>query len=179
MYPRVNFGITVEPSQTICEQVRAGAVDCGLIEAAPEAGLVSVLVASDELVLVCAASHPLASLKRVTSEDLAQHRYVGRGQLWSAEGQARDMIGDAYDRSAMLNLGHPEYVRAATLAGLGYSVLPVRAVILDLESGRLVRLPVPTKNRDITAVRRAAAGAPPLEEFWHLVETEVQTAARR
>lgn len=178
-YPQVNLGILVEPSHEICEQVRGGVVECGLIEGEPEAHLVTVVVASDELVLVCAGSHPLASLKRVTSDDLAQHRYVGRGRLWSAEGQARDMIGDAYDRSPVLNLGHPEYVRAATLAGLGYSVLPAQAVMLDLESRRLVQLPVPTKRRAITAVRREAGGGPTLEEFWRLVTAEAQTAGPR
>lgn len=178
MHPDVTLSMAVEPSHEICEEVRSGAVDCGLIEGEPDPGLVAVVVASDELVLVAAASHPLASIRHVTASDLAQHRYLGRGRLWSAEDQAREMIGDAYDRSAVLNLGHPEYVRAAALAGLGYAVLPVEAVKQELEAGRLVQLPVPSKSRDITAVRRAAAGGPTLEEFWRLATQEAQAAAR-
>jgi DNA-binding transcriptional LysR family regulator len=91
--------------------------------------------------------------------------------MWSAESNVREMIGDAYDRSEIMNLGHPEYVRAAALAGLGYAALPLQAVASDLEAGRLKRLPMASKVREIYAIRRTAEGGPTLEQFWtHLVE---------
>jgi DNA-binding transcriptional LysR family regulator len=165
-FPHVALGVTVEPSREINDQVKAGALDCGLVEADPSPDLVSVVLAHDELVLVAHASHPLASLKRVTGAQLSKYRYLGRGREWSAESVVRTMIGDAYDRSEVLSLGHPEYVRAATLAGLGYSALPMLAVEADLAGGVLKRLPVPSIERPICAIRRAAQGGPTLEEFW-------------
>jgi DNA-binding transcriptional LysR family regulator len=83
------------------------------------------------------------------------------------------MIGEAYDRSEALNLGHPEYVRAAVLAGLGYAALPRLAVAADLKSGALKRLPGLSSRRSIRAIRRHAQGGPALEHFWTLL-----TAAR-
>ena len=78
------------------------------------------------------------------------------------------MIGDAYDQVDVLNLGHPEYVRAAALAGLGYAALPLLAVAADLDAGVLKRLPVPSMLRAISAVAARAAGGPALEEFWSI-----------
>ena len=76
------------------------------------------------------------------------------------------MIGPAYDQSEILNLGHPEYVRAAAIAGLGYAVLPMLAVEANLTAGILKRLPGPSSVRAISAIRRRSAGGPTLEEFW-------------
>jgi DNA-binding transcriptional LysR family regulator len=175
-FPSVTLSVTVEPSREIADQVKAGALDCGLIEGEPLPDLVSFVLANDELVLVVHKAHPLASLKRITGAQLSKHRYLGRGREWSAESTVRAMIGDAYDQSEVLNLGHPEYVRAATLAGLGYAALPLLAIRDDLASGVLVRLPVPTVQRPIRAIRRSAQGGPTLEEFWHHLVEGVKAA---
>ncbi|TMC98671.1 MAG: LysR family transcriptional regulator [Chloroflexi bacterium] len=178
-YPAVELSVTVEPSASINAQVLAGAIDCGLIEGLPLPGLTTKVLAQDELVLVVHREHPLAQLRRVTSAQLARFRYLGRGPSWSAEQQVRDMIGDAYDSSEILNLGHPEYVRAAAIAGLGYAALPTLAVEAELESGVLVRLPVASNRRPITAVRRQAASGPTLEQFWMLLTGEAPVAEAR
>ena len=54
------------------------------------------------------------------------------------------MLGDAYDRTDVLNLGHPEYVRAALIAGLGFAAMPRLAVEGDIASGVLKALPTPS-----------------------------------
>ncbi|HXC78980.1 MAG TPA: LysR family transcriptional regulator [Candidatus Acidoferrum sp.] len=165
-YPAVKLTVTVEPSAAICEQVLAGAIDCAVIEVEPPAELMSVVLAQDELVLVAHRDHPLSELTRVTPAQLAKYRYLGRGPAWTAEQTVRTMIGRAYNDSEVLNLGHPEYVRAAAIAGLGYAVLPRLAVEADLAAGILKRLPGPSSMRAISAIRRRSAGGPTLEEFW-------------
>jgi DNA-binding transcriptional LysR family regulator len=169
-HPGIKLGMTVEPSAEINRQVIAGALDCGLIEGRPDPELLTVVLDHDELIVVAHRHHPLASLRRVSATELAKHRYLGRGPAWPAEQQTvRDMIGDALDRSESLNLGHPEYVRAAVLAGLGYAAVPRLAVAADLESGNLKRLPVRASLRAISAIRRRDQGGPALEEFWQLL----------
>ena len=165
-YPAVELSVTVEPSASINAQVLAGAIDCGVIEGRPLPNLVAAVLAYDELILVVHRDHPLARLRRVTSAHLARYRYLGRGPTWSTEQNVRDMIGEAYDRSETMNLGHPEYVRAAALAGLGYAALPLLAVETELTSGILVRLPVSSSRRAISAIRRTSIGGPTLEAFW-------------
>jgi DNA-binding transcriptional LysR family regulator len=166
-HPGIKIGMTVEPSAEINRQVIAGALDCGLIEGRPDPELLAVVLDHDELILVAHRDHPLASLRRVNAVELARHRFLGRGPAWSPEQQnVRDMIGEAFDQSETLNLGHPEYVRAAALAGLGYATLPRLAVEGDLDSGSLKRLPGRSSFRPITAIRRRDEGGPALEEFW-------------
>jgi len=169
-FPNVTLNVLVEPSREISNQVKAGALDCALIEGEPLPDLVNVVLAHDALVLVVHRDHPLAALKRVSPAQLSKYRYLGRGREWSAESTVRTMIGDAYEQSEVLNLGHPEYVRAAALAGLGYAALPLLAVRQDIDAGLLMRLPIPAIERPIRAIRRSVQGGPTLEEFWrHLV----------
>jgi DNA-binding transcriptional LysR family regulator len=169
-YPAVKLTVTVEPSAAIGAQVLAGALDCAVIEAEPAPELVSVVIATDELVLVAHRDHPLSQLPRVTPAQLAGYRFLGRGPGWAGEQNVRDILGRAYDQSEILNLGHPEYTRAAAIAGLGYAILPMLAVESDLAAGTLKRLPGPSSTRAISAIRRRSAGGPTLEEFWrHLI----------
>jgi DNA-binding transcriptional LysR family regulator len=178
-YPSVKLTVTVEPSAAIGAQVLAGAIDCALIEGPPAASLTAVVLARDELVLVAHRDHPLSKLPRVTQAQLARYRYLGRGPAWAAEQNVRKMMGRAYDLSEVMNLGHPEYVRAAAIAGLGYAVLPVLAVEADLNSGVLKRLSVPSGVRSISAIRRPSQGGPTLEEFWrHLTGAAHQARDR-
>jgi len=169
LHPGIKLSMIVEPSAEINRQVIAGAVDCGLVEGKPDPELLALVLDRDELILVAHRDHPLASLRRVTTAELAQHRYLGRGPAWAAEQNVRDMVGEAFGRSETLNLGHPEYVRAAALAGLGYAALPRLAVAADLASGTLKRLPGRSSFRAISAIRRRDHGGPALEEFWQLL----------
>ena len=165
-FPNVKLSVLVEPSREINNQVKAGALDCAVIEGDPLPDLVNIVLTHDELVLVVHHEHPLATLKRVGPEQLSKYRYLGRGREWSAESTVRAMIGDAYDQSEVMSLGHPEYVRAAALAGLGYAALPLLAVREDIDAGVLKRLPIPGIERPICAIRRNAQSGPTLEEFW-------------
>lgn len=177
-HPGIKLEVTVEPSADINRQVLAGALDCGLIEAPPDPELVSVVLARDELILVAHRDHPLSALDRITADELAKHRYLGRGPTGAAaERNVREMLGDAYDRSEALNLGHPEYIRAAVIAGLGYAALSRQAVEADLESGSLKRLPGPSSFRLIHGIRRRAHGGPALERFWALLTSERSSLA--
>src|SRR5260370_20766962 len=144
----------------------AGAIDCGIIEGRPESDLVTAVLAHDELILVVHKDHPLAGLRKITPAQLIQHRYLGRGPSWSAEQNVREMIGEAYDRSETMNLGHPEYVRAAAMAGLGYAALPLLAVETELKSGILVRLAGSSSRRPISAIPRTSIRGPTLATFW-------------
>lgn len=169
LHPGIKIGMLVETSLEVNRKVAAGTLDCALIEGTPDPELKCIELARDNLVLVARHDHPLSRLRRVGSADLVRHRYLGRGPEWSAERNVRQMIGDAYDHVDAMNLGHPEYVRAAVVAGLGFAALSERAVEADIESGVLTRLPVAPVSRSITAIRRHGAGGPTLEAFWEML----------
>ena len=168
-HPAVKLDVAVAPTGELNRRVLAGSLDCALIEGEVAEGLVSVELSPDELILVAHPDHPLSQMKRVTPTHLARYRYMRRGPEFSAERHVRKMIGETYDRFEVLNLGHHEYVRAATIAGLGFAALPKRAVVADVRSGLLKVLPVPPMVRAITAVRRPGRGGPAQEAFWNFV----------
>jgi DNA-binding transcriptional LysR family regulator len=168
-HPGVRLSMSVEPTADLNRGVVVGTLDCAIVEGAPDPELVCVEIARDELILVAHKDHPLARLRRTGPDDFARHLYLGRGPQWSAERSVQAMLGDSYDRVQALNLGHPEYVHAALLAGLGFCALSKRAVAHDLESGLVKRLPVASVLRPISAVRRAARGGPAQEAFWELL----------
>ncbi len=168
-HPHVKLSIAIEPSAELNRRVLVGSLDCAVIEGRPDPALFVVGTAQDELLLVAHRDHPLAQLSQITPEDFTRHLYLGRGPQWSAERYVREMLGDAYDKVEALNLGHPEYVRSAVLAGLGFVALSKRAIAVDLVAGTVTRLPVPSVLRPISAVRRSAKGGPTLEAFWDLL----------
>ena len=170
-YPALQLEAVIEPTTDINAGVRSGALDCGLIEGRQASDLENLVIGVDELVLVAAPDHPLATAETVTSALLARHRYVGRGSRWSTESTARQLIGDAYELSPGLTLDHTDYVRAAAVGGLGYAALPLEAVEHELATGALKRLPWPSRKRAIHAVRRRSEGGPMLEEFWRFLRS--------
>ena len=178
-YPGIKLGMSVEPSTDLNRRVLVGTLDCAVIEGEPDPQLVAHEITRDELILVAHRDHPLSGLRRISEDDLVKHLYLGRGPQWSAERHVRAMIGDAYDRVDVLNLGHPEYVRAALLSGLGFCALSKRAVAADMASGEVKRLPVPSVLRSISAMRRSARGGPAQEAFWELlIGGRITTSAR-
>lgn len=162
----IKLKVNVEPTADINRQVVVGTLDCAMVEGDPDPELVAVVLAQDELILVASREHVLSSLTSVTPDELAGHRYLRRGSAWSAENKVRELLGEAYDRADVLNLGHQEYVRAAAIAGLGFAALPRLAVADDLAAGTLRELPIATIYRSITAIRRRAQGGPLQEAFW-------------
>lgn len=171
-HPGIKLSVVVEPTSELNRAVTTGALDCALIEGEPDRELMAVELSKDELVFVVHREHPLAGRRSVRPADLARHRYLRRGPTWSGERYVRQMMAELYDDLDMLNLGHPEYVKAATLAGLGYSMMPKRAVISELNAGTLKRLGMPAIVRSISAVRRPDRGGPAQEAFWALVTGE-------
>ncbi len=168
-HPGIKLDVVVDMTAGLNRKVLAGTLDCAMIEGSPDPHLTAHDVSKDELVLVAHRDHPLARLRRVTVNDLMQHRYLRRAPDWSGETYVRELIGPAYPRIEVLDLGQAEYVRAAVAAGLGYALLPKRVVAGDLASGVLGRMPFAPIVRTISAIRRPAAGAPALEAFWSLI----------
>ena len=168
-HPGIKLSIVVEPSADLNRGVLTGTLDCAVIEGATDPQLLAFELTKDELVLVAHRDHPLARVRHPGPADFTAHRYLGRGPQWSAERSVREMLGDVYDTVDALNLGHPEYVRAAALAGLGFAALSKRAVAADISAGFLKRLPVPPIVRSITAVRRHGRGGPAQESFWEML----------
>lgn len=169
-FPAVEIRVAIDNSPTVADGVAAGELDCGLIEGpASNPKLEERLIVEDELVVVVGSRHELATLDRITPSELERHRYLSREPGSALEEAAQEMLGDAYRRSPHIELSHPDAVRAAVAAGLGFAVLPAVAISRELDEGTLVRLPLPSAKRWIRAVRRISSQVPTVEQFWRLL----------
>ena len=157
----VQVVLTATNSDTVVEQVHAGAADLGFIEGpvAPR-GLRSRVVAHDDLVLVVPPGHRWARRPGgIAADELAETPLVAR----EAGSGTRDFLAAALARvlgrdhlaaPPALELSTTAAVRAAVLAGAGPAVLSRLAVADDLLAGRLRDVPVVGVglHRDLRAV---------------------------
>ncbi|HZD65143.1 MAG TPA: LysR family transcriptional regulator [Acidimicrobiales bacterium] len=173
-YPDLEVRTRLVNTQEAVALLRTAEVDCALVEGSCDtADLESLTLEWDELVVVAAATHPLARLHRVRQVDLASHRYLAREVGSGTEAQAAKLLGPAHTGGPMLALAHVGAVREGVLAGLGYAVLPTVAVAEDLRQGRLVALPLArsTMQREFRALRRVQGHGPALQALWeHLAD---------
>lgn len=166
-WPKVDVQVVAENTPAIGEGVSKAELDCGLVEGPVEEDNVESLNLYPDVVLaVVSIKHPLGKMRSRTAAELRGHRYLAREAGSATETLAQQMLGSAYGRSPRLELTHLDAVRSATLAGLGYAVLPRVAIERELDRGQLVQLEIPEKKRWITAIRRRQSRVPVVEAFW-------------
>ena len=174
-HPGLDIRMRLANTALAVDLLRAGDVDCAVVEGPFEtAGLEILVLEEDDLIAVVGATHPLAGMRRPSPSALAAPRYLAREPGSGTEALAARVLGRAYGRSASLELGQAEAIRAGVLGGLGFAVISRTVVADDLAAGRIVALPLRPARREFRAVRRPAALAPALIDFWrHLDEVRV------
>lgn len=145
-YPDAAIRLDIGNSAHVSNRVQGHAIDVGFVEGpAPSGDLDAVPWQTDELVLFCSASHPLAEGGRLRQRDVVDMRWVLREQGSGTRAVFERAVGDDARRlNHALELGHSEAVRRAVEAGAGIGCLSRRVVQDGLESGALVDLAPPT-----------------------------------
>ena len=146
-HPAVVPRLLVANSDAVQERVAERSLDLGFIEGVSHLpSLASDECCEDELQVVCAPAHPLASCKSVTPDALAEHAYVGR-EMGSG---TREVI-DGYLRKAGLTLdslqlvmeaSSPEALKGLVATGLGFAIMSRATVRMEVRLGALVRVPL-------------------------------------
>src|SRR5690606_18664743 len=78
-FPSVVPRLVVANSEQVQNQIAEHTLDVGFIEGGSAlSSLVTEVACEDELLVVCAPSHPLAGLARIEPAALAQHAYISR-----------------------------------------------------------------------------------------------------
>jgi DNA-binding transcriptional LysR family regulator len=155
--PDVAVSLQMGNSEQVAESVAAGANDLGFVEGrtAP-AGLESLVVLEDELVLVVAPSHPWARRRRpITAAELARTPIVVRERGSGTREVLEAALGPlGLAVTVGVELGSTTAIKTAIEAGAGPSVLSTLAVGTDAAEGRLVPVAVAglSFDRDIRAV---------------------------
>ncbi|WP_434299787.1 LysR family transcriptional regulator [Corallococcus exiguus] len=166
--PGLHLSLAVEHTQDPVPALVAGELDVALLTTStvPRAGLESRPLFSDEIIFVVAASHPLASRRALTREDLREHTVL-TGQTPAAESHwfMTQVFGRERPRLRVERLPLTEAILDVARAGLGVAVLSEWISTPHLGKGDLV-------------VKRLASG--PLRRPWRMTwRKEVGDSALR
>jgi DNA-binding transcriptional LysR family regulator len=146
-YPGVVPRLLVVNSEAVQSQVAEHSLDIGFIEGdSLLPSLVTEIVCEDELLVVCAPSHPLAKLQSVTPSLLVQHAYISR-EPGSGTREVSDhylqKIGLAPDAlQPVMELGSPEALKGLVATGRGFAIMSRATVIKETHMGLLVAIPL-------------------------------------
>jgi DNA-binding transcriptional LysR family regulator len=146
-YPGVVPRLLVANSETVQNQVAEHSLDVGFIESESLLpSLVTEIVGEDELLVVCAPSHPLAKLNSIAPSLLAQHAYISR-EPGSGTREVSDhylqKIGIAPDSlQPVMELGSPEALKGLAATGRGFAIMSRATVIKETQMGLLVGVPL-------------------------------------
>lgn len=139
--------LLVTNSESVQNQVADHSLDIGFIEGdSLLPSLVTEFVCEDELLVVCAPSHPLARLESVAPDLLVQHPYVCR-EPGSGTREVCDnylqKIGIAADLlQPVMELGSPEALKGLVATGLGFAIMSRATVVKESRMGLLVGIPL-------------------------------------
>ncbi len=146
-YPQVLPRVVVGNSRLTEERVAARDLDVGLIEIVTEQNAIERRSAArDELLVICAPSHPLAASTQLSARELIGHDFIDRDP-----GNAIRQIADEFFEAAGIagseitlcaEVGSLAAVKQLAAAGLGFAIASRRAVQRDVREGRLVAIPL-------------------------------------
>ncbi len=146
-YPGVLPRLLVANSETVQSQVAEHSLDVGFIEGdSLLPSLVTEVVCEDELMVVCAPSHPLARLKSIAPALLAQHAYVSRepgsGTREVCDHYLQEIGVAAESVQPVMELGSPEALKGLVATGRGFTIMSRAAVVKETQLGLLIGVPL-------------------------------------
>lgn len=144
-HPNIAVEVRRVPTRRIAGELLDRAIDFGVMTFLPgEAGLQSITLGRDELVLLTHPAHPLASRKRVTIEEVGRQVVIAHND----PSPARERVLRLYERkhaaiNIKISLPSLDGIKRAVEMGLGVAVLPRRCALTEIQRGDLVAVPVP------------------------------------
>lgn len=186
LYPKVLPRLIVANSETVENRVAEHTLDIGFIEAPSHlSSLVSDFCAEDELLVLCAPSHPLATLKTATPGQLLAHAFISR-----ESGSGTREVTDHYFQKAgirldsldiVMELGSPEAIKGLVSTGLGFAIMSRSSVSKELKLGQLAAIPLaPRLMRTLSVVYPKERFRSRLSDtFIEFARERLRTAAER
>ena len=146
-FPSLIPRLFVANSEVVQGRIEERVLDLGFIEGDSHIPtLVSEICCEDELVVICAPSHPLATEKAITAGMLEQHAYITR-----ETGSGTREVTDHYFEKAgipkgaldvVMELGSPEALKGLVATGLGFAIISRAAVLKEIRLAQLVEIPL-------------------------------------
>ncbi len=145
--PSISIRLVIEDTAKVTEAVENGELCIGVVGARTTDPALEVHpFLSDELVVAVPADHPWASRKTIAVDELASQPFIlrerGSGTLRIMHERLEQAGLPLGDLQVVAEVGSSDAVRQAVKAGLGISILSIRALQDDIQGGRLAALRV-------------------------------------
>jgi DNA-binding transcriptional LysR family regulator len=157
-FPAVSPRLFVANSEAVQDRVAERSLDLGFIEGDSHLpSLVTDVCCDDELQVVCAASHPLATQTSATPKSLMEHAYISR----EPGSGTREVIDHYFEKNGVppdllqvvMEVGSPEALKGLVATGLGFAIMSRATFAMEMRLGRLVQIPLsPPLNRHFSVV---------------------------
>ena len=183
--PGARVSLTIKSSEGVTNDLLNGTVDLGFVGARSDnAALHYEDFASDEIILVCAKHHPVASALPLDPAQLGGLHRVEREPGSGTRAVVEDHfanLGVPLDPAAIaLEVGTLAGLKAAVLSGIGVAFSSRLALQEELQSGLLQELPIASVKipRQIFAAWRRDRELPlPARRFLEVARREVMPSA--
>ena len=162
------------PSRQIATALLDRSLDFGVLTFQPgDRGIQTVPLGGDEIVLLMAPAHPLASRRRVGLEEIGRQVVIAHND----PSPARDRVLRTYERrrtaiNIQISLPSLDGIKRAVEMGIGVALLPRRCAITEIARGHLVAVRIPElgSSRQVRmAFRRTGERSRAAEAFLDVV----------
>ncbi|HEY6130946.1 MAG TPA: LysR family transcriptional regulator [Halioglobus sp.] len=161
-YPEADVRLEIANTPDVVARVLNFDVDIGMIEGEVHHRELELMPwRDDELIVFCAADHPLARKKALTNKDIREAPWILREPDSGARQTFdRALAGLLPDINIYLELRHNEAIKNAVESGLGIGCLSQIVLQKNFANGDLVPLTLPRRN-----MRRTFYFALPRDRF--------------
>ena len=143
-YPSVNLRLEYTVVQEVYDKVSSSEADLGIV-AYPKAqrNVETIPFTRDMLVVICHPEHPFADRVTVTTADLDQVAFV----TFPENAPTRQALDRFFEKHRVrprivMEMEHIATIKNAVEVGLGVSIVPVHAVVIEGKRGTLRVLPI-------------------------------------
>lgn len=181
-YPEVDLELTIGNTEEIVAGIRSNELDLALVEGSVDdhPDLIITPYMQDEMIVVAAPKHPLASASALNPADLTDQNWIIRENGSGTRAFSDHFLqanGLTVKRSYVFNSS--QGVKEAVSAGLGIAVLSRLAVRKELENGELCELAVsgPAMKRELSVIRNRQGSLTLAAEMFQRKVQEQRKAA--
>lgn len=138
-FPNVDLKLRCQRSETILDMLKENLVDLGVITLPNvPSSMISIMIWNDPMSVVFPRNHPLGSLKSVKLVHTLKYGMI----LPEAVTETRKIIDSAYLKKRLMpnvtmEVAYIETIKSLVKSGLGISILPDKAVEVEVNSGIL------------------------------------------
>jgi DNA-binding transcriptional LysR family regulator len=156
-HPQIDIHLRIGNTAQVIGAIESGSAELGFVEGACYSEqLARTSIARDQLIVVVAPEHELATRKRLAPTDLPKVDWVlrerGSGTRSAFEDALVQMGVETHALRVLLELPSNEAVRAAVEAGLGATAISASVAVASLEAGLLQQVDFRLPEREFHVV---------------------------